>query len=123
MRIRSLVLAFTAIGLLAACEMQGTRRPGDVNQADFDAARRIIKADPARRQVLVHDCRANMRMKSKKERGNIAALMKVSLADVPAVFCDRTINAADSGRLTAADTNSFRRGEISPKMIAILQGE
>ena len=123
MRMFPFALAIAATGLLAACEQQGTRRPGDVTQSDVDAGMRIISTDPTRRQGLVHQCRADARMQSRQDTANMAALMKVTPAQVPVVFCDRLLKGLESGRITAADLNSVGRGVITPAVLAVIQGE
>ncbi len=119
---RLLALAIAATGLLTACESQGTRRPNDITQSNLDTAIRTTRTDPARRQVLIHECRANMRMKPKATHRNFAALMGVTPEAVPTVFCDRVIGGIESGRLTAADLNTTARGEINPRLLAVVQG-
>lgn len=123
MRMFPFALAIAATGLLAACEQQGTRRPGDVTQSDVDAGLRIISTDPTRRQGLVHQCRADARMQSRQRTANMAVLMKVTPAQAPTVYCDRLIKGLESGRLTAADLNSAKRGMITSPVLAVLQGE
>ena len=123
MRILPALLAIAATGLLAACETQSAHRPQEVQQSNLDAARMVMAADPARRQLLIKECRNDARKKTALETNNMATLMKVPPARGPEVFCDRVIGAIMSGRLTAADMNSVSRGEITPKVLAVLQGE
>ena len=123
MRMFPFALAIAATGLLAACETQGTRRIGDLTQSELDTGRRILSADPTRRQWLVNECRADARMQSRQDTANMAALMKVTPAQVPVVFCDRLLKGLESGRITAADLNSVGRGVITPAVLAVIQGE
>jgi hypothetical protein len=123
MRMFPFALAIAATGLLAACETQGTRRIGDLTQSELDTGRRILSADPTRRQWLVNECRADARMQSRQRTANMAVLMKVTPAQAPTVYCDRLIKGLESGRLTAADLNSAKRGMITSPVLAVLQGE
>ncbi|WP_374638020.1 hypothetical protein [Paracoccus sp. (in: a-proteobacteria)] len=123
MRMFPFALAIAATGLLAACETQGTRRIGDLTQSDLNTGLRIAKADPTQRQWLVHQCRADQRMQSRRQNANLAVLMNVTPAQAPAVYCDRLIKGLESGRITAADLNAGTRGMITPPVLAVLQGE
>jgi hypothetical protein len=60
-------------------------------------------------------------MNSKNTNNNVAVVMGVSPAQVPTVFCDRMIEGVQSGRLDATDINESKRGNITPKMLAVLQ--
>ena len=122
MRILPFVLAIAATGLLAACEPRGTHSPGDLTKSELNTGRGMVATDPARRQDLLNNCRARIQMKPERQRNNMAALMGVSPAQVPTVFCERIISAIESGRLAAADLNAGGRGEFSPKVIAVVQG-
>ena len=121
MRMLSLALARGAMTLVTGCEDTGARRPDDVTQSNLNAARRIVANDPARRQDLMNSCRADIRMNSKNTNNNVAVVMGVSPAQVPTVFCDRMIEGVQSGRLDATDINESKRGNITPKMLAVLQ--
>ena len=122
MRILPFVLAIAATGLLAACEPRSTHRPGDLTQSELNTGRGMVATDPARRQDLLNNCQADIRMKPKQLRNNMAALVGVTPAQMPAVFCNRVLSAIESGHLTAADLNATGRGDISPKVLAVVQG-
>ena len=123
MRMFPFALAIAATGLLAACETQGTRRIDDLTQSDLNTGLRIAKTDPAQRQWLVHQCRADQRMQSRQPTANMAVLMNVTPAQAPAAYCDRLIKGLESGRITAADLNSGKRGMITSPVFAVLRGE
>jgi len=92
-----------------------------VSRTQFENARAAAES-PSVRASEIKKCTVAIAGKSATQRANIAALMNVSVASVPKVFCTRVINAAVSGRISYDDYRNARSGGDMTRIIRVLRG-
>ena len=93
------------------------------SEADYNAGITVVKSNPSARKEISRKCIAEVKAQSLLDQKNLAAVMNVSLASYPKVFCQRLIGAMLNGRLTHADFKAMSglNGDYS-KLIKIVQG-
>ncbi len=109
---RMLAVAIVAAAL-ASCATQATPER-------YKAASTALEGSAALRAKTIAHC---VQHKWRKETiENLALLLDVSESKAPALGCQRVINGVASGRLTYEDFEKTRRGDITAKVVKVLQG-
>ncbi len=115
MLIRSYRMMAVAIvtSALASCATQATPEK-------YQAASSALEGSAALRTKMIAQC---VQQKWRKETiENLALLLDVSESKAPALGCQRVINGMASGKLTYEDFEKTRRGDITAKVVKVLQG-
>lgn len=115
MLIRSYRMMAVAIvtSALASCATQGTPEK-------YTAASSALEGSAALRTKTIAQC---VQQKWRKETiENLALLLDVSESKAPALGCQRVINGMASGKLTYEDFEKARRGDMTAKVVKVLQG-
>ncbi len=86
---------------------------------DVKVVSEAMKGSPKLRSRVYQDCIRRVNLESTAERHNIADIMNVEYAVMPATFCQRTVKAITAGRLTHDDYNNPSK---STEMVKVLQG-
>lgn len=106
------------LGILAVC----LALTGCMTQEKYEAISTALEGSASLRAKAVNDCSAKSANWTKNATETAALLLDVPADKAPRLACQRTVNAAASGKLTYEDVIKMRRGEITPKMVRILQG-
>jgi hypothetical protein len=108
-----------AVMLSVAAFAGGCNTTGKSEFANVQAA---ISGSPALRKQAIADCKKEIPFQSQSDKANVAALMNVSVAQVPSVFCTRSVGGVASGRITYEDFVAAKRGGDISRIIKVLQG-
>ncbi|HEV2506256.1 MAG TPA: hypothetical protein VGV39_24485 [Mesorhizobium sp.] len=93
-----------------------------VTESEYKSAQVVMKESGTTRRQLNAECIADFRGESSADKANMAALLGVSVARLPAAFCGRMISAMANGRLSYQDIYGARRDGNYAKLIAVLRG-
>jgi hypothetical protein len=89
------------------------------NEGQFDVAE--AKRVSGRPRTVEECTRINSKRLSRNQKENLAALMMVSVEQVPEVFCRRTLAAFANGRLSLEEAKAAAMNRPSINLIRILQ--
>jgi hypothetical protein len=109
---RYVLLALCAI-VLSGC---------GISQASYDASREALRGSSSLRSDFVRNCTRNIARKPYRTRRNIAKVMNTSVRSVPRLYCSRLTRGITSGRLSHSDISAASRGQVTPRIIRVLQG-
>lgn len=95
---------------------------GCMTQEKYEAVSTALEGSASLRAKTINDCSAKSSDWTKSATETAALLLEVPASKAPRLACQRTVNAVASGKLTYQDVIKMRRGEITPKLVRILQG-
>jgi len=105
---RTLAIAVIAAGL-AGC----------MTEERYDAASAALQGSASLRAKAIEKCARNWTSKSLEAA---ALVLDVPESKAAGLVCQRSINAIASGKLTYEDVMKARQGNITAKMVRIMQG-
>ena len=91
-----------------------------VSESEYKLGRNYVAENPSFKRELIKDCIADQKRESLGDQKTTAALMGVSVAAYPNLFCRRVINAFVNGRITYSDVRNS--GSDQSKMVNIVLG-
>lgn len=109
----AIALVATGLTLSSCTTTQETR---------YNSMATALAGSKGLRNDFVKKCAADKGSISPVSRQQMALLMNVKYSQVDLLFCRRLADAVASGRLTYSDTRKVRQGQMTPKVIKILQG-
>ena len=107
------ISALMALALVSAC--------GPTPEQDA-AAVEIVRGSKAAQDMVYADCVRNVSGNDRTRLANLAAVANTTPARAPRVICQRVVGGIVSGRITQADVAGMRRGQVSPKLVRVVQG-
>lgn len=105
---RAIVLGAITIGL-SAC----------MTEERYEATSTALQGSAALRGKTIEHCSRGWSAKSTE---NAALLLDVPQAKAARLVCQRSIEAMASGKLTYQDVVRMRQGDITAKMVRVMQG-
>lgn len=85
----------------------------------YEATSTALQGSAALRGKTIGECSRDWRAKSLE---NAALLLDVPQSKAARLACQRFIEAVAAGKLTYQDVNRMRQGDITAKMVRIMQG-
>jgi hypothetical protein len=107
------LVALSVITIAAGC---------GVSQSTYNSSRELLRGSPAIKSQFVANCAMSISRKPVATRQALAMIMNTSLRSAPGVYCRRVTQGIASGRISHSDLNAGTRGEVTPKVIRVLQG-
>jgi hypothetical protein len=111
-------LSARCLGVVAVC----LALAGCMTQEKYEAVSTALEGSASLRAKAVNDCSLKSSDWTKQATETAALLLEVPASRAPRLACQRTVNAVASGKLSYHDMIKMRRGEITPKLVRILQG-
>jgi PBP1b-binding outer membrane lipoprotein LpoB len=107
-------MTIAASAVLIALSVSGCTT---VSESEYKLGRSYLAENPSFKRELIRDCVADQRRESIGDQKTTAALMGVSVAAYPKLFCSRVINAYANGRLTYRDMTNVSNGSADQSVI------
>lgn len=93
--------------------------PACVTEERYEATSTALQGSAALRAKTIEQCARGWSAKSTE---NAALLLDVPQAKAARLICQRSVEAAASGKLTYQDLVRLRQGDITAKIVRIMQG-
>lgn len=110
------------IRTIAAMAIVAFALAGCMTEEKYEAATTALQGSGSLRAKTIERCVGKPGHWSKTTVEAAALVMDVPESRAPSLACQRTVNAMASGRLTYQDMEKLRRGDITAKMVKIMQG-
>lgn len=95
---------------------------GCISETKYAAISEAYKGSPALRREEIRQCNLRDRA-SPIQREKLAVVMNLPPRSNPVpILCRRMVESVASGKLTYEDYRTIRVGQITPKLVRILQG-
>lgn len=99
-----------ALSVLAGCAP---------SKQEYAAIQETVRGSAKARKLAMSQCLKDW---SSSSRRNASIILDVSEKDAPRLACARTIEAVRSGKLEYQDIVDIKRGNVTPKLVKMLQG-
>ncbi|MCG7504454.1 hypothetical protein [Mesorhizobium retamae] len=112
----------TISGIAMALALLAVAGCSTVTEGEYKSAQVVLKESGTTRRQITADCIADMKRESAADKANMAAFLGVSVARLPAAFCNRIVGAMADGRLSHRDIFGAQRNGNYAKLITVLRG-